>query len=173
MSSDEDSVVTGVDEDFEYKGMEGTRQSGPYKHGLNVPRGEYYKSLPERDKNLIDIIAEDLLEKSYYSESDTAMVEKCRQIAVDMHQKRRADGYVAKKGLVQDETVGFHEEYGPIKEKKENVLMITKDRLSREARLSMKDLGILDEDHKDDDEGSSGMMEKIAQIAEDIEDEDD
>jgi len=134
-----------------------------YKHGLSLDKGEYFESLPEDEKKWIDSVSYDLLEKSRYSEEDISMKEKCRQIAVDLHQKRRADGYVAKKGLTQENTVGFHEQYGEITETQENVLMITKDRLSRESRLSMKDLGILDEDSDGDSGDAESLIEKFSQ----------
>ena len=141
-----------------------------YKHGLCMSnRGEYYNHLPDSDKQWIDAIVEDLVEKSYYTMEDISAVEKCRHIAVDLHQRRRADGYIADKGITQENTIGFHEEYGEISETQENVLMITKDRLSRESRLAMKDLGILD--HEDvSEESKKSILEQIEEkISEDEE----
>jgi hypothetical protein len=136
------------------------------KHGLadGTSRSEYYESLPGHEKGWIDEVAKNLLEKSYFGEDDAVMVEKCRQIAIDLHQKRRADGYVAKKGLTQEKTVGFHEDYGEITETQENVLMITKDRLSRETRLSMKDLGVFDQE----DEASVESGSVLEQLSEEM-----
>lgn len=133
-----------------------------YEHGLYS--SEYYESLPEPDQNFIDAVGDDLLEKSYYDKEDTAMVEKCRQIAIDLHQKRRADGYIAKKGMTQENTVGVHETYGEITETEENTLFITKDRLSRESRLAMKDLGIMDQDKKETGE-TSAVLEQLSKEA--------
>lgn len=130
------------------------------KHGLH--KSEYYQSLPDHDKNFIDVVADDLLEKSRYTEDDHSMVKKCRQIAVDIHQKDRADGYIAKKGMTQENTVGFHEEYGEITETQENTLFVTKDRLSREARLSAKDLGIFDEDNSKTEEAAESLIESLS-----------
>ena len=135
------------------------------KHGIF--KSGYYKSLPDRDKNFIDAVADDLLEKSYYTVDDPSMVEKCRQIAIDLHQKRRADEYVAKEGLTQEKTVGVHEEYGEFTETEENVLFITKDRLSRESRLSMKDLGIFDEDNNQKTQQAAESL--IESLSSDIE----
>lgn len=134
-------------------------------HGLYMERSKYFNEQDKIDQKWIDCVAEDLLDKSRYTEEDLAMVEKCRQIAIDMHQKRTADGYVAEHGLTQEKTVGFHEAYGEITETQENVLMITKDRLSRESRLAMKDLGIMDE--KDD--GSNEAKAVIEQLSSAVE----
>lgn len=138
-----------------------TNIDNPYeKHGLYA--SNYYESRSEEGQNFIDSVADDLLEKSYYTPDDTSMVEKCRQIAIDLHQKRRADGYIGRKGLTQESTVGFHEQYGEITETQENTLFITKDRLSRESRLSMKDLGILDQEGEETDDSSS-LIESLSE----------
>lgn len=134
-----------------------------YDHGIYVERGEYYKEQSERDQKWIDAVADDLIEKSYYDREDLSMFEKCRQIAVDLHQRRSADGYVAREGLTQEKTVGYHEDYGEVTETQENTLMITKDRLSRESRLAMKDLGIMDEEHQSkNDESAKSLLKDIA-----------
>lgn len=130
------------------------------RHGLY--NSEYYKSLPEHDQRFVDVVSDDLLEKSRYTEDDHAMIKKCRQIAIDIHQKDRADGYIAKKGMTQENTVGVHEQYGEITETTENTLFITKDRLSREARLAMKDLGIFDEDSSKTEEAAESLIESLS-----------
>lgn len=137
---------------------------GNTEHGFYV--SEYYESQPKEDKEFIDLVADDLLDKSYYTNEDESMVEKCRQIAIDLHQKRRADGYIAKKGLTEENTVGFHEQYGEITETEENKLFITKDRLSRESRLAMKDLGIMDQEKTNDTGSSSSLVESLSEVVE-------
>lgn len=131
------------------------------KHGLHA--SEYYKDLPQKDQNFIDVVADDLLEKSYYGTDDKSMVEKCRQIAIDLHQKRRADGYIGRTGMTQENTVGFHEDYGEMTETAENTLFITKDRLSRESRLNMKDLGILDQEENGEGGESSNLIDNLSE----------
>lgn len=132
-----------------------------YKHGLYQDRGEYYQNLPEEDKEWLDAVSDDLLEKSKFGKEDISALEKCRQISVDLHQRRRADGYISKKGLTQKNTVGFHEDFGEIEQVEENTLMVTKDRLSRESRMTMKDLGILDDEEGSDGDGES-FVEKLS-----------
>lgn len=146
---------TDVENTFEEENWRPTEDHGLYN-------SEYYESLPEEEQRFVDVVSDDLIEKSRYTKEDPSMFEKCRQIAVDLHQKRRADGYVARKGLTQENTVGFHEEHGEITETQENVLMVTKDRLSRESRLSMKDLGILDEDEGQMEEAAETMIERLS-----------
>lgn len=131
------------------------------EHGLTLSRSDYYEEMSDKDRKWIDAVAYDLLEKSYFEEDDIAMLEKCRQIAVDLHQKRRADGYIAREGLTQENTVGVHEVYGELTETVENTLFITKDRLSRESRLAMKDLGILDDDGGESVDTET-VLEKLA-----------
>jgi len=157
------------EEDVSKHGNEGTDHPR-YEHGLSINRGEYYDHLPDLDQKWIDGVVDDLLDKSRYTPESLTALEKCRQIAIDLHQRRRADGYIARKGLTQEKTVGFHEQYGEINETQENVLMITKDRLSRESRLAMKDLGILDEDSGTSNGEDSSFMEKLSRELEDEED---
>jgi hypothetical protein len=131
-------------------------------HGLNQSRGGYYKSQSDEDKAFIDAIAQDLISKSNFTEEDDFAVEKLRQVAVDIHQKRTADEYVAKKGLTQEKSIGFHEQYGEITQEEENVLMITKDRLSRESRMTIKDFGILEQDDSSSDEAAKSLIEDLS-----------
>ena len=87
-----------------------------YEHGLYTNRGGYYKGLPEEDQKYIDAIADDLISKSRYDKSDLSALEKCRQVGIDLHQRRRADEFIHKKGLTQTSEVGFHEQYGVMEE---------------------------------------------------------
>jgi len=147
---------------FHTKAKDDDRDWKPnYKHGLYQDRGEYYQNLPEADKEWLDAVSDDLLEKSKFGKDDLSALEKCRQISISLHQVRRADGYISKKGLTQKNTVGFHEDFGEIEQVEENTLMIAKDRLSRETRMTMKDLGILDdEDGAGEDDES--FVEKLS-----------
>lgn len=141
---------------------EGDDWNPNYKHGLYADRGGYYKSLPDPDQEWIDAVADDLIEKSYYDKSDISILEKVREIAIDLHQRRRADEYIAKKGLTQEKDIGFHEEYGMITQEEENTLMITKDRLSRESRMTMKDLGILEDNKSEAEEKAKSVIEQLS-----------
>lgn len=132
-----------------------------YKHGLYKDRGGYYKGLPDSDQEFIDAVADDLINKSKFEKSDISALEKCRQVAIDLHQRRRADEFIHKKGMTQTNEVGFHEEYGVMEEEKENVLFVTKDRLSRESRMMMKDLGIFDQDSKTE-EAAESLIESLS-----------
>ena len=138
-----------------------------YKHGLYTYRGGYYKSLPEPDQEWIDAITDDLIEKSYYDKDDISILEKVRQVAVDLHQRRRADEYIAKKGLTQEKDIGFHEDHGMITQEEENTVMITKDRLSRESRMTIKDLGIMDRDNDKTEEAAETLIESLSKEMED------
>ncbi len=129
---------------------------------LNLPRSGYYNSLPETEQEWIDTVARDLIEKSYFDHSDVSAVEKLRQVAVDLHQRMRADEYIGQKGLTQDKRIGYHEEFGQITQEEENVLMITKDRLSRESRMTMKDFGCLDREHDKNEEAASTLIERLS-----------
>lgn len=133
-----------------------------YEHGLYVDRGGYYKSLPEAEQQWIDAVADDLIDKSYYDKSDISMLEKCRHIAVDLHKRRRADEYIHKKGLTQSQPAMVHDEYGLVEEEQENVLHITADRLSRESRLAMKDLGIMDQEKDATEEAAESLIESLS-----------
>jgi hypothetical protein len=132
-----------------------------YKHGIYTDRSEYYENQSERDQEWIDAVTDDLVEKSYFEKSDLLPLEKLRQVAIDLHQRRRADGYIDKKGLTQEKNIGFHEDYGMIKQEEENTLMVTKDRLSRESRMTIKDFGVLDNESKTE-EAAKSLIEDLS-----------
>lgn len=138
-----------------------------YKHGLYTDRGGYYKSLPEPDQEWIDAVADDLIDKSYYDKDDISILEKVRQVAIDLHQRRRADEYIASKGLTQEKDIGFHEDHGMITQEEENTVMVTKDRLSRESRMTIKDLGIMDRDNDKTEEAAETLIESLSKEMED------
>lgn len=133
-----------------------------YRNGVYQSRGGYYKSLSHEDQQWVDAVTDDLINKSYYDKQDVSALEKCRQVAIDLHQRRRADEYVANKGMTQEQTVGFHEEYGEMTETQENTLFVTKDRLSRESRMTMKDLGILDKEKSETEEKAESLIESLS-----------
>lgn len=136
-----------------------------YENVVYTDRGGYYKSLPEEDQDWIDAVVDSLMDDAPFTRDSVGKLEKVRSVAVDMHKKRRADEYIHKKGMAQTEDVGFHEQYGPIQETKENVLHITADRLSREARMTLKDLEIIGNDSDDgnaEDVGES-VIEALSQ----------
>lgn len=134
------------------------------KHGFHSNhRGGYYESLPDKDQAWIDAITEDLVAKSYFDMDDKLPVEKLRQVAVDLHQRRDADEYIGDKGLTRTMDVGYHEDYGPIQQEEENVLMVTKDRLSRESRMTIKDFGVLDQSKSQTEEAAQSLVESLSE----------
>jgi len=135
----------------------------PEKHGFYANRGGYYESLPEKDQEWIDIVTNDLIEKSYFEKDDPLPTEKLRQVAVDLHQRRRADEYIAQKGLTQEKDIGFHEEYGMVTQEEENTLMITKDRLSRESRMTIKEFGVMEDEGGSGDEATESLIESLSE----------
>jgi hypothetical protein len=136
-----------------------------YEHGLYMDRSGYYESMPEADQRWIDAVADELVSKSYYDKSDISVLEKCRQVAIDLHQRRRADEYIGP-NMTEEKTVGYHEDYGEITTTEENTLFITKDRLSRESRMTMKDLGIFDQEKEETQEAKS-LLSEIAEKVDD------
>lgn len=137
-----------------------------YKHGLYLDRGGYYENLPDEEQDWIDAVTFSILEDSYYDAENLAMLEKCREVAIDMHKKRRADEYIHKKGMAQTQDVGFHEDYGPIQQEEENVLHITADRLSRESRMTLKDLGVMDKDKDNAEDVGESVIEALSKEVE-------
>lgn len=127
-----------------------------------MSRSGYYQSQPEQDQKWIDSVSRDLVEKSYFTMDDDSVVEKLRQVAIDMHQRRRADEYIAKNSLTQQKTVGFHEDHGEIKQEEENVLMVTKDRLSRESRITMSKFGCLDQETGGNSDEAKSLIEQLS-----------
>jgi hypothetical protein len=135
----------------------------PEKHGFYANRGGYYESLPKKDQEWIDIVTNDLVEKSYFDKDDPLPMEKLRQVAVDLHQRRRADEYIAQKGLTQEKDIGFHEEYGMVTQEEENTLMITKDRLSRESRMTCREFGVLDGADESSNQETESLIESLSE----------
>lgn len=137
------------------------------KHGLSLNRSGYYKSQPEKDQKWIDAIVDSFLDEAPFDEEAHGKVEKLRSVAIDLHKKRRADEYIHKQGMAQTEDVGYHEDYGPIQETKENVLHITADRLSRESRMTLKDLNIIgNDDNSNAEEVGESLIEALSEDVE-------
>lgn len=139
-----------------------------YGTDLYQDRSGYYKGLPEKDQRWVDAISDDLVKKSYYGKEDLSALEKCRQIAIDLHQRRRTDEIIGK-NITKEKTVGIHEQYGELTETVENPLFVTKDRLSRESRMAMKDLGILDEEHEEKDDTKETLLDRLSKGLDDEE----
>lgn len=135
-----------------------------YQHGLYMNRSGYYESQPEEDQKWIDAVVESFLDEAPFGRDEIGKVEKLRSVAIDLHKKRRADEYIHKQGMAQTEDVGYHEEYGPIQETKENVLHITADRLSRESRMTLKDLNLIgNDDNSNAEEVGESLIEALSE----------
>lgn len=146
-------VETGVDQDWKPN----------YKHGLYMDRGGYYEEQPDETQKWLDAVADDLLQKSKFGREDISAMEKCRQVAIDLHQRRRADSYIQEHGMTQTNQVGFHEQYGVLEEENENTLFVAKDRLSRETRMTMKDLGIFEDNDEKTEEAAESLIESLSE----------
>lgn len=132
-----------------------------YKHGLYMDRSGYYEKLPESEQEWIDAVVDSFLQDAPFDAEDLGKLEKLRQVGIDLHQRRTADEKIHGE-MTQTQEVGFHEQYGVLEETKENVLFITKDRLSRESRMTLKDLGIIDNNSSQNDVDTETVLEKLA-----------
>lgn len=135
-----------------------------YEHGLYMDRSGYYQALPEEEQRWIDAVTDSFLKEAPFEKDNLGKLEKLRQVSIDLHKKRRADEHIAKEGMTQTNDVGFHEEYGVLQEEKENVLHITADRLSRESRMTLKDLSIIGNDNDDNaEEVGESVIEALSE----------
>lgn len=135
-----------------------------YEHGLYMDRSGYYQELGDQDKRWIDAVTQSFVEECPYDSDNIGIMEKLRQVAIDLHKRRRADEYIMNKGMTQSQPVGYHEEYGEIEQEEENVLHITADRLSRESRMTLKDLGVIGNKQKEkNEELGESLIEALSQ----------
>lgn len=134
------------------------------KHGVHTNRSAYYHGLPEEDQAWIDAIVDSFLDDAPFDEESVGKLEKLRSVAIDMHKKRQADEHIQTKGMTQDKTVGYHEDHGEITAEEENVLHITADRLSRETRQTLKDLGVIGKDQEESGDASESLIEQLSKM---------
>ncbi len=157
----------GYHTDYSDDGNEGSDNPN-YEHGLYMDRSGYYEQLPEKEQNWIDAVVASFLNDAPFDRDHIGKLTKLREVAIDMHKKRRADEYIGSKGMAQEQETGYHEEYGVLTETQENVLHITADRLSRSSLRTLKELGILDHDKdRREDVGDSVISALSKEVDED------
>lgn len=137
-----------------------------YKHGLYMDRSGYYNALPSEDQEWIDAVVGSFLKDAPFGADELGKLAKLREVAIDMHKKRRADDYIYQRGMTQTHEVGYHEDYGVLEEEKENVLHVTASRLSKDSLRTLKDLGILGNDDNAEEVGET-VIEALSKKVED------
>ena len=154
----------------DYRDSEDGDYAPNYEHGLYMDRSGYYENLPEKEQDWIDAVVESFLRDAPFDRDHIGKLTKLREVAIDMHKKRRADEYISNKGMAQEKEVGYHEEYGVLTETQENVLHITADRLSRSSLRTLKELGITDDDRDKKKEIGDSLINELSKEVDDDED---
>lgn len=152
----------------EYK--EKQSEDGNVITGVHKNRSQYYKDQDPEDKAWIDAIVDSFLESADFDRSHTGNMELLRNVAIDLHKKRRADEHIQMQGMTQTDVEGFHEQYGPLKKTNENVLHLTADRLSRTSLRTLKELDVIDSPESKQAEAQNSLLEKLSDV--DIDEED-
>lgn len=142
-----------------------------YIHGIKQNRSSYYEDQNPEDQAWIDAVVDSFLENADFTESDTGKLTLLRNVAIDLHKKRRADEYIELEGMAQTQVEGFHESYGLMESESENVLHITADRLSRTSLRTLKELDVLDSPDSKQAEAQQSMVDALSQVNLDEDDE--
>lgn len=132
--------------------------------GIHQNRSGYYEDADPEDQEWMDAIVDSFLEDADFDESHEGKITLLRNVAIDLHKKRRADEHIQMTGMTQTDVEGFHEQYGPLKKTNENVLHLTADRLSRSSLRILKELDVIDSPDSKQAEAQSSMLEKLSQI---------
>lgn len=138
-ASQDDGYCGFHSDHVEHHGM-----GGEWKHGANAKRSNYYKKLPDEEKEWLHGLYFSFLEDAPFDEESRGKAEMLWDVCVDIHKKRRLNDYIEAKGVVQEKFVGAGES-GPYYEDDENVVHLTYDRLSRSTIKVLKELGVLDD----------------------------
>lgn len=135
-------------------------------------RSSYYKQQSDDAKRFMDLIVQSFLREAPFLPDHAGKIEMLRQVAVDMHMRRKVKEKIGREGLVQDNPVGYHEEFGPMRETSEHTLHITADRLQRTNIRTLDKLGLLDASTEDANAGDN-LVTLLSHIGENVEEESD
>lgn len=121
-------------------------------HALYSQRTNYYNNREPQERAWIDSLVESMMEDAPFTRDNFQKFQMVREVAIDMHKKRRSNDYIAENGIV-DEQVVRDDEGNPIvrdgelvTETEENPVHLMYDRLDRTMTKKMKELGIMEDE---------------------------
>lgn len=147
---------------------EGTtnNRDGRETHGISSDRSLYYERRSEADKAFIDGMIDTFLEDAPFDRDHAGKVEIVRQVAIDMHKRRKANEYIDQEGLKWEEVTDYYEtENGDLKvvtETQEHYLNLAVDRIARTNLRQLKELDILDSPDSQQAEAGQTMVDILS-----------
>lgn len=135
-------------------------------------RSRYYKHLSDDSKRFIDLIVQSFIREAPFLPDHAGKVELLRQVAINMHKTRIGNKKIGKEGMTQEDPVGYHEEFGPMREVNEHTLHLVVDRLQRTNIRLLKELGLLQQSEKDANAGDN-LVTLLSNVGEKVEEESD
>ncbi|WP_117595160.1 hypothetical protein [Haloprofundus halophilus] len=114
------------------------------RHGLHADRSLYYQRLEDDEQAWVDGMVNAWLKDAPFTRENLAGLELLRKAAIDEHKRRKANDYIAAKGVITENVVGYDDEGNPIVKKSENPAHLPYSRLAGDTIRTLKELGVLE-----------------------------
>lgn len=153
------------------------------KHAIYTQRSNYYNNLPAEQKAWVDELVNSMMEDAerwgLFTRDNFYKFKMVREIAIDMHKKRRGNDYIAEEGIVQENVV-TDENGDPlmrdgelVTETDENPVNLAYDRLDRTTTRKLKELGFLDDPESKKAEAGKTLAEQLAEMRQEMDPDDE
>jgi len=135
-------------------------------HGLYAKRSSYYESLPDKDKAVVERLADSWIDNAPFDRDNFAKVNEVYRIAIDEFRLWESHDEF-KDGLTYEQTVSGEE--GEFEMEQENPANLAYDRLDRTSIRKLKELGCLD----DPESQKADNIESLADKFDNLDSDDD
>ena len=132
-------------------------------HYLHAKRSSYYEQLSEKEKGIIQELADSWIDNAPFDRDNKAKVSEIYRIAIDQHRLWGAHEK-ASEGMTTEQIVGVDDGGDPIEVEEENPVNLAYDRLDRTTFRKLKDLGALDDPDSQQAEAVESLADKFANI---------
>lgn len=116
--------------------------SNSLKHGVYATPSNLTEHLSDDELEWIQEIVDGYLERAAFDANDPR-AERLVMVAVKLYQEWAAENQMLKEGLSEDTTIGVNKQGEPIVNKDSHHLRRASNQLSKESRLLLRELGLL------------------------------
>lgn len=139
-------------------------------HGLYAQRTNFYQALGEEDKAFVEAMVDSWVDQAPFGRDNPGMVNTLYRVAIDQLRAWFAiDEYVDEngdlEGLTKVQQVEIDGQYVEMED--EHPANMPYSRLSSDARMELKDLGIYDSPEKQQADATSSLAQKLSGLADD------
>lgn len=114
------------------------------RHGLYADRSKYYQRLNDDEQAWVDGLVDGWVSEAPFSRENIGCLELLRKTAIDEHQRRQANEYIAREGVVTENVVGYDDDGNPVVKKEENPANLPYSRMAKDTIRTLKELNVLE-----------------------------